>query len=484
MPSCLFLQASNPYQNNCEKSKDQCNDTAKLSSFALRRVAKLPVLQSLIFLFGLLVLQPTQALEQISDAESIGLPTDFSKVHFYLITIDVGNSVWDNFGHTALRMVDENSNIDSVLNWGLFDMSGGMVGFSFNFFKGIMNYQLGSSSPQYEFDNYRRQQRSVWQDKINLNNRQKEILYKRLVWNLRPENITYPYQYFTDNCTTRVRDYLDEALLGAISEANSNLTQNTYRDLVNYHYESIGLIELSLDVLMNSNIDRRITQWEEMFLPLSLRSRLMNMPSDVAVGGEQLDLLSESTLIMEFEGPGSQVNPYYVASASMLMPVLFLFLFLRKASMSYFATHSKITFKAPGMSFRLLGILGFIIGLFSGIYGCMMLGGWFFSGHVDLYNNVNLLLFWPTDLLGAVIALRWLALAKPWPLTHNTRPFLNYYLLARIMSILAYVVVAGLELSTQELTRILIFLVPGLFLFTVLVWMVGFEEAKPKNMFI
>ena len=54
-------------------------------------------------------------------------------VHFYLITVDVGNKVWDNFGHTALRMYDESSNTDLMFNWGVFDVSGGVVAFSYNF---------------------------------------------------------------------------------------------------------------------------------------------------------------------------------------------------------------------------------------------------------------------------------------------------------------------------------------------------------------
>ncbi len=474
---------NNPFRSDSKGSKDHKPRTIKRASFRVGRAGKTPLLHILTLLLGLVILQPLYSLEEISDVESIPLPADFSKIHFYLITVDVGNSLWDNFGHTALRIVDENNNTDTVLNWGLFDMSGGMVEFSFDFFKGIMNYQLGSATPDLEFDNYRQQRRSVWQDKINLNNSQKEIFYKRLIWNIRPENVVYPYQYFTDNCTTRLRDYLDEALSGAISSSSNGLTQNTYRDLVKYHYESIGLIELSLDVLMNSNLDRQISQWEEMFLPMSLRNRLMNMPSDVATGGVRQKLLSESTLIMEFSSPSSQVDPYYVASGVMLVPVLFLLLLLRKVSMSYFATHSRITLKAPRLSFRVLGLLGLTISLFSGVYGCLMLGGWFFSGHIDLYNNVNLLLFWPTDLLGVMVSLRWLILAKSWPLTHNSTPFLNYYLLARITSILTYAVVAGLGLSDQQLTSLLIYIVPGLFSFTVLMWMVGFDEAKPKNMF-
>ncbi|MEZ5491213.1 MAG: DUF4105 domain-containing protein [Gammaproteobacteria bacterium] len=424
------------------------------------------------------------ALEAVDDIDSAALPADFGRVHFYLITVDAGNNVWDNFGHTALRVIDENNNTDTVYNWGLFDASGGVVQFSFNFFRGIMNYQLGTSSPGAEFGAYRQQQRSVWQDAINLNNRQKETLYKRLLWNVRPENIVYPYHYFFDNCTTRVRDYLDEALEGKISAATGSTTDNTFRDLVTYHYRSAPLIEFSVDLLMNANIDRPVTQWEEMFLPLSLRARLMTLPSDVAVAGRQQPLLSDSVVIAEFPTPQAGANPYYVAGTLLLAPALFLFLLLRKVSMSYFATHSRITLNAPGLSFRLLGLVGLVVSLFSGIYGCLMLGGWFFSDHMDLYKNVNLLLCWPADLLGVVVAGRWFIQARPWPLTHNSAPFINYYMLARLVSVVAYAVIAVFNLAPQSTMTFLLTVTPGLFLLILLVWIVGFEPAKSKNLLI
>ena len=424
------------------------------------------------------------ALEAVEAIDQSLLPTDFSKVHFYLVTIDVGNMLWDNFGHTALRVVDENNNTDAVYNWGLFDTSAGVVRFSFNFFKGIMNYQLGINSPAAEFAMYRQQQRTVWQDKINLNNQQKETLYNRLLWNTRPENIVYPYHYFDDNCTTRVRDYIDEALSGKIFSATDIPTGNTYRDLVKYHYRSLSLIEFSLDLLMNSNIDRAISQWEEMFLPLSLRGHLLTLSSDVAIGGQRQPLLSESSIIVEFPTPQAQPNPYYLAGTVLLVPTLLMFLLLRKVSMSYFATHSRITLEAPELSFRLLGLVGLLAAFFSGVYGCLMLGGWFFSGHDDLYSNVNLLLFWPTDLLGVVVALRWLLLAKSWPLTHNSSPFVNYYMLARVLSVLLYAVLAGFQVTSQALQTFLITLVPGMLLFIVLAWIVGFAPAKSKNVLL
>lgn len=432
---------------------------------------------------ALLPLGRASALEALESPQSYALPTDMSAVHFYLITVDVGDQVWDNFGHTALRVLDENSNTDVVFNWGVFRIDGGPVAFSYNFFKGIMNYELGIQSPAQEFANYRSQQRSVWQDRINLTNPQKEILYRRLLWNQEPQNRVYPYQYFFDNCTTRVRDYLDEALSGRIAAANDGVTESSFRDSVQEHYESVALIGFSLDVLMNSNIDRPMTEWEEMYLPLRLREKLYEIESDVAENGVRNKLLSDPQEIMAFPAPTVQSDPYQLASIVLLAPVLFLLLMLKKIPMSYFATHSRIGLKLAGINFRILGLLGILTALFSGIYGTLMLGSWFVSDHLDLHHNINLLLFWPTDLLGILVALRWFILCKPWPMTHNSTPFLNFYMMAHLFGMLIYVAVMFLQLVDQSGMNIAVYIVPGFAAFTALIWLVGFEPAKPKNVF-
>ena len=74
------------------------------------------------------------AQERINNPEIYSIPADMSGVHFYLITVDVGDAVWDNFGHTALRVFDENSNTDVIFNWGYFDIGGSAVEFSWDFF--------------------------------------------------------------------------------------------------------------------------------------------------------------------------------------------------------------------------------------------------------------------------------------------------------------------------------------------------------------
>lgn len=449
------------------------------------------LLRSLRALFVILTLLPGVSLwaqEQagaqdyvlppITDADKILLPADFNRVDFYLVTVDVGNQVWDNFGHTALRVVDRNSNSDLVFNWGLFDPSGGYVRFAVNFLRGILPYQLGVSPPAWEFGRYEREQRSVWQDKLNLTNAQKETLYKRLAWNLREENIVYDYQYFFDNCTTRVRDYLNEALGGRLQAQNRAPSQNTFRDEVLSHYASVPPVALSLDVLMNGNIDRRMSQWEQMFLPAQLRRELLSFPSDVTRNGQRVDMLEEPTVIMEFTPPAAGPKPYYLLLAGLSLPALLLLLMFRRTSLASFSSQPGVTLRSPALSYRLLGLLGVLISLCSGIYGLIMSFGWFASAHLDLHHNLNLLLFWPTDLLGLVYGLRWLLSGHACSVSAGRRSLLILYLFAHILAALAYVFMGLTGMGGQEVGSLLLFVLPGLVGFAIVVWNTGFQTIR------
>tara|TARA_R110001592_G_scaffold271879_1_gene538442 strand:- start:163 stop:1452 length:1290 start_codon:yes stop_codon:yes gene_type:complete len=417
-------------------------------------------------------------LPEISAADSIRLPANFELVDFYLVTVDVGDQVWDNFGHTALRVVDRNTRSDLVFNWGLFDASEGNVVFASNFLKGILNYQLGVSPPSWEFGRYEREQRTVWQDKINLTNAQKETLYKRLAWNLREENIVYPYQYFFDNCTTRVRDYLNEALGGRLASENRALARSTFRDEVQSHYASIPPVAVSLDILMNGNIDRPMTQWEELFLPAQLRRELMNFPSDVLLNGQRAPMLEEPTVIMEFTPPAAKLSGYYFVGAGLLIPVVFLFLMLKRIPLSSFSSQPGFTLRAPQLSFRVMGLLTLLLSLASGIYGSIMGFGWLASAHLDLHHNLNLLLFWPTDILGVIFAVRWLIAGRSYTMSSTQHNVIILYFILHILAALGYVFVALTGMAEQDVVSLLIFVVPALIAFGVLVWNAGFSPVR------
>jgi len=417
-------------------------------------------------------------LPPIENAESIQLPADFDRVNFYLITVDVGNALWNNFGHTALRVVDENSDTDLIFNWGLFDTSVGYVTFAFDFLRGVMAYELGVSPPGWELRTYEYEQRTVWQERINLSNVQKETLYKRLAWNLREENISYDYHYFFDNCTTRVRDYLNEALQGEIASQHQSLAPATFRDEVLAYYASLPPIAVSLDVLLNSSVDRRITEWEHMFLPLQLRNKLMNHPSSSYENGQRLNLLDDSIILMQYAPPPAQLYGYSYVALLLLLPLLYLMFNLRRISISSFSSSPGYTLKVPGVNFRLLGVAGLIIALASGIYGAMMIFGWWFSGHQVMYHNINLLLFWPTEIFGLLMAVRWLIFGKAIVTSSSRYSMIGFYLLAHVLAALAYVVAGLTGLVDQQMDSLIIIVVPVLLIFTALVWSAGLHPVR------
>ena len=402
----------------------------------------------------------------IDNVASIRMPVDFSRVEFYLITVDVGDNVWDNFGHTALRLVDENSGTDMVFNWGLFDTSIGQVRFAANFARGIMEYQLGVSPPHWEFARYQAEGRTVWQDRLVLTSVQKMRLYQRLAWNLREENRVYDYDYFFDNCTTRVRDYLDEALGGTIAERSLGASSNTFRDEVTAHYASLPVISFSLDVLMNDRIDRRMSQWEQMFLPAQLREQL-----------DRLGLLTDSEVLAQFESPPPGINPYFVVVV-LLLPALLLLLSVRKASIASFSSQPGFTLRAAALSYRLMGLIGVTVTLFSGVYGLIMTLGWWLSSHMDLHGNINLLLFWPTDLLGLPMALTWLLAGKAPAVSRLRHRLIVSYLFLHILAALVYLVMGVFGLTAQSTQALMLFVVPVLLVFALVVAIAGSRPVR------
>lgn len=453
------------------------------ANYSLRHNAQRIFIGTLALLASLLMLATAHAAEQtslpeINDVESIRLPRDFDNVDFFLVTVDVGDQVWDNFGHTALRVVDRNSNSDLVFNWGLFDTSGGNVAFASNFIRGILNYQLGVSPPSWEFGRYEREQRTVWQDKINLTNPQKEILYKRLAWNLREENIVYSYQYFFDNCTTRVRDYLNEALGGRLESQNRALSRRTFRDEVLDHYASVPVVAVSLDVLMNSRIDRRMSQWEELFLPKQLRRELLDFPSDVNVNGRRQEMLDEPVVIMEFDAPVPKPNGYYFVGAGLLLPTLLLFLALKRIPISSFSSQPGFMLRGGVLTYRVMGLLALLVSFTSGVYGLIMSLGWLESAHLDLHHNLNLMLFWPTDIVGVWFAARWLIAGRSITLSKTSHNLIILYFIAHLLAALAYVFTALFGFAEQDVVSLLLFVVPTLMGFSVLVWNAGFSAVR------
>ena len=215
-----------------------------------------------------------------------------------------------------------------------------------------------------------------------------------------------------------------------------------------------------------------------MFLPLQLRNKLMDHPSSSYENGQRLNLLDDSLILMQYAPPTSYMNVYYYVALLLLVPLLYLLFNLRRNSISSLTSSPDYTLKVPGVNFRLLGLAGLIIALVSGIFGFMMVFGWWFSDHQVMYHNINLLLFWPTDIFAVVMAARWLIFAQAIQISTSRYTLISFYLLGHVLAALVYIVAGITGLVDQQLNSLIIVVVPVLLMFTTLVWSAGLHPIR------
>ena len=381
------------------------------------------------------------------------MPAHPEALEFYLHTIDVGALVYNNFGHTALRVVNSEEGTDLVYNWGIFDFSD-PVSFGFTFYKGILIYQLGIYPYAAAMRMYRYERRTVWEDKFNLDSAQKRVLMERLIWHARPENRSYRYDYFFDNCSTRPRDYFDEAVGGAVQRfVAGHMTGEVFRDMVRSHYATIPFVRVGLDVLMNSRIDKQMSVWQKMFLPKTLRSVLLEVPSGQAPDGRLVPMLSPVSTLVEFPAPVPY--PRWIYFVLVLVgggPLL--------AGVMLAWRHQTI----PKPLMRVAGFVTLKISFLAGGYGLLMPTTWIQSEHLDLHHNVNQWLFWPLDWVFLCVACAWLFKGRGWRLGARSASLLRGYSLAHLVAAGIYLLLFLVGFFAQNVREV----IPLMFVLAVL----------------
>jgi hypothetical protein len=244
----------------------------------------------------------------------------------YLLTCAPGNESYSIYGHTALRIVIRDKNFDRVYNWGIFDFS--TPNFAFRFAKGKLDYMVGTSGYNLFLSEYLSEGRSVLSQKIYLTNTEKENLFVLINENLKPENIRYRYDFFFDNCATRIRDIIEKAAVDTIIYAEKSKRQ-TFRQLINPRQEVLPWLDFGADFLLGLQADRKATTSEEMFLPMYLMENLTS--ARVIRNGSPAELLGPPETVIDFTGVVPEKNrpwiPQTILYAVLLFVVLVTFVF-------------------------------------------------------------------------------------------------------------------------------------------------------------
>ncbi|MDZ7779596.1 MAG: DUF4105 domain-containing protein [Gemmatimonadota bacterium] len=219
------------------------------------------------------------------------------ELRVWLITIGPGTAIWERFGHNALRVVDTRTGYDASYNWGIFDFE--QEDFVPRFLRGQMLYMMAPFASEPMLEMYRSAGREIVAQELDLTPEQKRALRDFAERNALPENREYRYDYFLDNCSTRVRDLLDRVLGGALFEQfGEEPTGTSYR----YHTRRLTrpdpVLFTGMDLLLGSPGDRPITRWAEMFIPMTLRDAVREVRIDHG-GGELRPLVKDEEVVVK-----------------------------------------------------------------------------------------------------------------------------------------------------------------------------------------
>ncbi len=297
----------------------------------------------------------------------------------YLMTMGPGKAVWERFGHNAIWIHDPVQGTDKAYNYGLFDLR--QENFLVRFLQGRMWYWMQGFPAQSYVELYRRANRSVWIQELEMPRQARRELQSFLEWNERPENRFYHYDYYRDNCSTRVRDALDRALGGRIRQETLELaTGTTYRSHTRRLTANDPLIYTGLLLALGQPVDRPISAWDEMFLPLAMREHLRRINVPGSDGRPTPLVRAEQTLFESSGTPPLERPPFW-------LPI---YLGIGLALGSAIAVLGARAHRSRLARTTLIVVSG-AWALVGGVVGLLLAGLWGLTDHTAAYRNENLL---------------------------------------------------------------------------------------------
>lgn len=290
------------------------------------------------------------------------------------------------FGHSAFRVHDPATGIDDIYNYGIFDFD--QPNFYLNFARGYLYYQLGVHPYSHFKDYYIYYNRYIHEQILNLTPEQTQRVFDYLQWNALPENVTYRYDYFYNNCSTKLPDILVKTLGDSVHFDGSYVTTNyTIRNLTDLYLDKQPWGDLGIDICLGLPMDKKLTPYQYMFLPEYAESGFDH--ATIKQHDSTVALVEKKIIVYESRPEteeSSLPHPLYFFSLLALLALgLALFDLKRKKLSNWFDV---ILFGAAGA----IGLLLFFL--------------WFFTDHKAAANNLNILWALPTHLIAVIVFIK------------------------------------------------------------------------------
>ncbi|MFV0541215.1 MAG: DUF4105 domain-containing protein [Aestuariibaculum sp.] len=292
------------------------------------------------------------------------------KAEISVLTIGPGVSLNDAFGHNAFRIKDPILGEDMVFDYGVYNFS--TPNFYLKFAQGKLNYFLGLSYYADFYNAYVNQNRTVKEQVLNLSKTEKQKLFDYLINNYKPENRAYLYDFFFDNCATKIKDVAQISLNNTIVfNTSEQFSSKTFRTLIHNNLNQNSWGSLGIDIALGSVIDRKATAEQHMFLPEYIYTFFEN----ATIKGTNKPLVKDSHIVYtKIETP---VKNSFFSSPLFIFGIVGLFILY-------------ITYRDYKNQKRSKW-LDVILFLFTGFTGIGILLLWFATDHKGTHQNYNLL---------------------------------------------------------------------------------------------
>ncbi len=343
-------------------------------------------MQYLKHFFALLILCFASVIPQ-----SVAQPQLSPNATISIYTCAPGDELYSVFGHTAIRIKDSEQRLDQVFNYGIFDFD--TPNFYVKFIRGQLPYRLGVSKPGFFLREYKNDKRGVTENVLLLEPEERQAVATFLFNNYKPENRYYPYDFFYDNCASRIVDVVDHVLTPRINWEAQAKSKVSFRDLLDPYLEQQPWADLGIDLILGLNSDATASFRQQMYLPDFILTNFNQLRVDR--DSVQAQLIGPTTNVLSFEETETLI-PWWEKPAPLFWILCFLV-----ALGTYFLR--------PGHFFHRLDWLWF--GL-AGIAGALFLFMWLGTDHEACYRNLNML--WANPLYLLILPALAKRLPKSW----------------------------------------------------------------------
>jgi hypothetical protein len=297
-----------------------------------------------------------------------------------LITCTPGNQVYNIFGHSAIRIFEPETNRNEVYNYGTFDFD--QPNFIWKFITRTVQYKLSKVSFKYFMKELQAEHRGVSEQILKLNQQQRQKLFEYLETNYLPQNREYLYDFFYDNCATRIRDVMNKGI--AEVKIKDVPSKKRFRDFLDEYLQHDPWLNFGIYLILGLEADKICTYNFQMFLPDYLSSNLGKSTMNNA------PLLEEAEWLL----PKPEPNKY---KGGFFTPIVFTFSLLSLGLGIIFGLHKKIV---------LVNIWEISFYTVMGLVGVFLLFMWFGTDHIATQKNLNILWANPLYLIWIFIGFR------------------------------------------------------------------------------